>query len=131
MAGLIPGVARMTGKLAALGYRHAAALHPNLLTEGGGELRGHEFRYSTWVCDEPIAGDDIPGKCAARGPKLPRTREDSRAAIYSRAICNPFRATRRYCRPIRRKTRAAERRLKIRVSGFNSLPATKNSLMLQ
>ena len=59
MAGLIPGVARMTGKLAALGYRHAAALHPNLLTEGGGELRGHEFRYSTWVCDEPIAGDDI------------------------------------------------------------------------
>jgi cobyrinic acid a,c-diamide synthase len=59
MAGLIPGVARMTEKLAALGYRHAAALRPNLLTEGGAELRGHEFRYSTWVCDEPIAGDDI------------------------------------------------------------------------
>jgi len=59
MAGLIPGVARMTEKLAALGYRHAAALRPNLLTEGGDELRGHEFRYSTWVCDEPIADDDI------------------------------------------------------------------------
>jgi cobyrinic acid a,c-diamide synthase len=59
MAGLIPGVARMTDKLAALGYRHAAALHPNLLTDGGDELRGHEFRYSTWVCDEPIADDDI------------------------------------------------------------------------
>jgi cobyrinic acid a,c-diamide synthase len=59
MAGLIPGVARMTEKLAALGYRHAAARHPNLLTDGGGELRGHEFRYSTWVCDEPIADDDI------------------------------------------------------------------------
>jgi cobyrinic acid a,c-diamide synthase len=59
MAGLIPGVARMTGKLAALGYRHATALSPNLLTEGGGELRGHEFRYSTWVCDKPIADDDI------------------------------------------------------------------------
>lgn len=58
MAGLIPGVARMTDKLAALGYRHAAALHSNLLTAGGDELRGHEFRYSTWVCDEPIAGDD-------------------------------------------------------------------------
>ena len=57
MAGLIPGVARMTDKLAALGYRHAAALHPNLLTDGGDELRGHEFRYSTWVCDEPIADD--------------------------------------------------------------------------
>jgi cobyrinic acid a,c-diamide synthase len=58
MAGLIPGVARMTDKLAALGYRHAAALHANLLTAGGDELRGHEFRYSTWVCDEPIAGAD-------------------------------------------------------------------------
>ena len=59
MAGLVPGVTRMTDKLAALGYRHAAALHPNLLTDGGDELRGHEFRYSTWVCDEPIADDDI------------------------------------------------------------------------
>jgi cobyrinic acid a,c-diamide synthase len=59
MAGLIPGVTRMTDKLAALGYRHAAALHPNLLTAGGDELRGHEFRYSTWVCDEPIAAEDI------------------------------------------------------------------------
>jgi cobyrinic acid a,c-diamide synthase len=59
MAGLIPGVARMTDKLAALGYRHAAALHANLLTAGGDELRGHEFRYSTWVCDEPIADDDM------------------------------------------------------------------------
>jgi len=28
MAGLIPGVARMTNKLAALGYRHATALRP-------------------------------------------------------------------------------------------------------
>jgi cobyrinic acid a,c-diamide synthase len=59
MAGLIPGVTRMTDKLAALGYRHAAALHPNLLTDGGDELRGHEFRYSTWLCDEPIADEDI------------------------------------------------------------------------
>jgi len=48
----------MTDKLAALGYRHAAALHANLLTDGGDELRGHEFRYSTWVCDEAIADDD-------------------------------------------------------------------------
>jgi cobyrinic acid a,c-diamide synthase len=58
MAGLIPGVTRMTDKLAALGYRHAAALYSNLLTAGGDELRGHEFRYSTWVCDEPISGAD-------------------------------------------------------------------------
>jgi cobyrinic acid a,c-diamide synthase len=59
MAGLIPGVTRMTDKLAALGYRHAAALQPNLLTAGGDELRGHEFRYSTWVRDEPMADDEI------------------------------------------------------------------------
>ena len=59
MAGLIPGVARMTDKLAALGYRHATALRPNLLTEGGDTLRGHEFRYSQWICDEPVAAGDV------------------------------------------------------------------------
>jgi cobyrinic acid a,c-diamide synthase len=59
MAGLIPGVARMTEKLAALGYRHATATRANLLTDGGEVLRGHEFRYSTWVCDVPIAGVDV------------------------------------------------------------------------
>ena len=59
MAGLIPGVARMTGKLAALGYRHATAARSNLLTDGGDVLRGHEFRYSTWECNEPICGDQV------------------------------------------------------------------------
>jgi cobyrinic acid a,c-diamide synthase len=58
MAGLIPGVARMTDKLAALGYRHAAALRANLLADPGDELRAHEFRYSTWTCDEPVAAAD-------------------------------------------------------------------------
>jgi len=51
MAGLLPGVARMTGKLAALGYRLATALRTNLLAEEGESLRGHEFRYSSWDCD--------------------------------------------------------------------------------
>ncbi len=55
MAGLIPGEARMTGKLAALGYRHAAAPQANLLADRGDILRGHEFRYSTWVRDVPAA----------------------------------------------------------------------------
>lgn len=54
MAGLVPGITRMTERLAALGYRHATALSPNLLIEGGGTLRGHEFRYSTWVRDESV-----------------------------------------------------------------------------
>jgi cobyrinic acid a,c-diamide synthase len=51
MGGLVPGFARMSGKLAALGYRHATALRPNLLTGPGESLRGHEFRYSSWVRD--------------------------------------------------------------------------------
>jgi cobyrinic acid a,c-diamide synthase len=59
MASLIPGVARMTNKLAALGYRHATAARSNLLTDGGDVLRGHEFRYSTWECNEPICGDQV------------------------------------------------------------------------
>jgi cobyrinic acid a,c-diamide synthase len=59
MAGLIPGVTRMTDKLAALGYRHATALGRNLLADGGEVLRGHEFRYSTWVRDVPVADTDI------------------------------------------------------------------------
>jgi len=57
MAGLLPGVARMTGKLAALGYRHATALRANLLVESGDCLRGHEFRYSTWARDARAATD--------------------------------------------------------------------------
>ena len=52
MAGLIPGVTQMTDKLAALGYRYAAALSSNLLADRGSELRGHEFRYSRWTRGE-------------------------------------------------------------------------------
>jgi cobyrinic acid a,c-diamide synthase len=52
MAGLIPGVVRMTDSLAELGYRYATAPRANLLADRGSELRGHEFRYSRWVCDE-------------------------------------------------------------------------------
>ena len=49
----------MVDKLAALGYRHAVALRPNLLADEADALRGHEFRYSTWVRDEPAAADGI------------------------------------------------------------------------
>jgi cobyrinic acid a,c-diamide synthase len=59
MAGLIPGETRMTDRLAALGYRCVAALRPNLLTDGDDALRGHEFRYSHWVRDEPPGADDV------------------------------------------------------------------------
>ena len=48
MAGLVPGVARMTARLASLGYREATALRDTLLADAGETLRGHEFRYSVW-----------------------------------------------------------------------------------
>lgn len=51
MAGLVPGEAHMGDRLAAIGYRYATAPCPNLLSEGGEALRGHEFRHSRWVCD--------------------------------------------------------------------------------
>jgi cobyrinic acid a,c-diamide synthase len=57
MAGLLPGFARMSGKLAALGYRHATAPRSNLLAEPGESLRGHEFRYSSWVRDANVDND--------------------------------------------------------------------------
>jgi cobyrinic acid a,c-diamide synthase len=69
MAGLIPGVARMTDKLAALGYRHATAMRRNILADEGDELRGHEFRYSTWICDEPVAEEDTAWR--VRGSRVP------------------------------------------------------------
>jgi cobyrinic acid a,c-diamide synthase len=59
MAGLIPGLTRMSDKLAALGYRYATAARANLLSDGGEVLRGHEFRYSTWIHDEPSAGANV------------------------------------------------------------------------
>jgi cobyrinic acid a,c-diamide synthase len=53
MAGLIPGVTRMTKKIAALGYRLATAARANLLSETQVVLRGHEFRYSAWETETP------------------------------------------------------------------------------
>jgi cobyrinic acid a,c-diamide synthase len=48
MAGLVPGTARMTDRLAGMGYRTATALCDTLLADAGETLRGHEFHYSVW-----------------------------------------------------------------------------------
>ena len=57
MAGLLPGTARMVGRLAGLGYRVATALGDNLLLPAGAQVRGHEFHYSVWdVAPEELAG---------------------------------------------------------------------------
>jgi cobyrinic acid a,c-diamide synthase len=71
MAGLLPGIARMSGKLAALGYRQATALRTNLLAEAGESLRGHEFRYSTWVRDTPLTADTAAWRVSGARPDTP------------------------------------------------------------
>jgi len=79
MGGLLPGFARMSGKLAALGYRHATALRPNLLAEPGEVLRGHEFRYSSWVRDPATVGS-----CAAWEVKGTRGKVPDDGVGYAR-----------------------------------------------
>jgi cobyrinic acid a,c-diamide synthase len=65
MAGLIPGIVRMSDKLMALGYRTATALRANPIADAGQTLRGHEFRYSSWEIDEreanPVAAWRVRG----------------------------------------------------------------------
>jgi cobyrinic acid a,c-diamide synthase len=71
MAGLLPGVARMSAKLAALGYRYATALQSNLLVDRGVTLRGHEFRYSSWVCDSSSADTNTAWQVRGTRPEAP------------------------------------------------------------
>lgn len=52
MAGVIPAVVRMQGKLAAFGYREARALQTSCLLAAGDRVRGHEFHYSTVEYEE-------------------------------------------------------------------------------
>jgi len=53
MAGLVPGVARMTPRLASLGYREATACADSPLAHEGETLRGHEFHFSVWEIAAP------------------------------------------------------------------------------
>ena len=53
MAGLVPGVARMTPRIAALGYREAEACTDSALAPVGERLRGHEFHFSIWEIASP------------------------------------------------------------------------------
>lgn len=53
MAGLVPGVARMTPRLASLGYREATACSDSPLASIGETLRGHEFHFSVWETVTP------------------------------------------------------------------------------
>ena len=57
MCGVLPGAARMAGRLS-LGYREARAETNSPLASAGAELRGHEFHYSTV---DPSGGDGTDG----------------------------------------------------------------------
>jgi cobyrinic acid a,c-diamide synthase len=46
LAGVIPALCRMEGRLAGMGYRQARALRHTLYTRPGERVRGHEFHYS-------------------------------------------------------------------------------------
>jgi cobyrinic acid a,c-diamide synthase len=48
MAGLLPGVCRLTGRLQNFGYKEVFSLRDSLLGRAGLRTRGHEFHYSVW-----------------------------------------------------------------------------------
>lgn len=68
LAGLLPGEARMGGRLAALGYRKLTLAADGLFGPAGTELKGHEFHYSA------VEAGDAPPLFAAvnvRGAAAP------------------------------------------------------------
>jgi cobyrinic acid a,c-diamide synthase len=48
MAGLLPGVCRLTDRLQQFGYKEVVSLRDSLLGPAGLRTRGHEFHYSVW-----------------------------------------------------------------------------------
>ncbi len=48
LAGLVPGMIRMAGKLQNFGYHELTALRDTFLFPKGTKLRSHEFHYSIW-----------------------------------------------------------------------------------
>jgi cobyrinic acid a,c-diamide synthase len=52
MVGALPGTTIMTKRLAALGYAQAEAVRQNPLVDLGRTVRGHEFHYSRFACED-------------------------------------------------------------------------------
>jgi cobyrinic acid a,c-diamide synthase len=48
MAGLLPGLCRLTERLQNFGYKEVVSLRDSLLGPAGMQTRGHEFHYSLW-----------------------------------------------------------------------------------
>lgn len=79
MAGLVPGEAWMTPRLAGLGYREVEALSNNLLVPAGTRVRGHEFHHSEWR-----AGQDALRGHAAWLARNVRGGEEPQCVGYSK-----------------------------------------------
>jgi cobyrinic acid a,c-diamide synthase len=70
MAGLVPGRARMTGRLQGFGYKRLRALGDNLLCRAGAEGRAHEFHHSVWeggLAAPAWRAENLRGEAAEEG----------------------------------------------------------------
>jgi len=70
MAGLIPGRARMTGRLQGFGYKRLRALGDNLLCRAGAEGQAHEFHHSVWedgLAAPAWRAENLRGEAAEEG----------------------------------------------------------------
>lgn len=65
MAGLVPAVTRMQKKLQRVGYVTATALAESVAAPKGGQLRGHEFHFSTMEPDT----EDFPWAYELQGTR--------------------------------------------------------------
>jgi len=64
MAGIIPGLARMTNTLAALGYRYATRCVPTYLPKAAKRCAGMSFGTATGSVISPSRMTMSPGRCA-------------------------------------------------------------------
>jgi cobyrinic acid a,c-diamide synthase len=78
MAGLVPGEARMSARLQALGYVEVETQAPSILGEAGTRFRGHQFRYSELVPQPSV--DRVYAVRARRGGEELAEGYSSRAA---------------------------------------------------
>jgi cobyrinic acid a,c-diamide synthase len=67
MAGLLPGVCRLTDRLQNFGYKEVLSLRHSLLGPPGWHTRGHEFHYSLW--EERPPESSLYRTCSSHGDK--------------------------------------------------------------
>ena len=81
MAGALPTVGRMHGKLQRMGYREGVTLVDSLLGPPGTKLRGHEFHYSSCESVEDVSNGFDPDE-DGRGAVARTATSPGSAAAY-------------------------------------------------